>query len=661
MLGSNGKVLTDNHFIFYGTKVSPDESVSMCEVDQKGSEQFTQSFDVNLPKVAPSITSIDICLAIYEGVTRGFSFGAFRTAVIAIFDPSTNDEVLKFEMPLIGMKETALILGRIYQRNGQWKFRAVGQGFLGGLAPLAKHYGVDIADDDGATPDVVAQANVMAPTKVVSPTVDVLFTNPPAPAPAPASIQPRMPTSPSPVQAQVITWVKDSAGRYIGVSNSAGTLSAISTDVDLYGVKFGFGCVTPGCSAVYPESLESCPSCGKTLSRRSGWAGHGPNNGAAPHAGLPRITLAVGTREEVSLPAGRNFAVLGLRNVPGTLLLARDESVFWRYSQTSKSWVEVKALLPAMKGFLPEAWTFAVSEDSLAFPTDTTLETFFKIPGSISRHSHPLDQGRAVGGAVLLAARTSGRNAQFAIPVVVDDCLYVAMRPTSTDGAWVYTPVEGAGDVGMLGRPSEGVGFSWSGQEGYLYVRIGDKLVAKWHRYAKEFQPFTRHAPLILEKGKAAYQLGVIQNSSFGFHQLSYQSEHAGLHQLDGAVLCAGHLCFKVRQRFMRSPWEPDAIEDFEIIASDDAFVYPIAMLNAGQSVVAIVTGRSSLSSLAMGEELPTDLRGEICLLDNVRPPERLGMIVQIRGIGQLSAAASDGYLWVYDRRANRMNRWPVG
>jgi tellurite resistance protein TerA len=84
-------------------------------------------------------------------------------------------EPLRFAPVVQQMSETALILGEVYQRNGQWKFRAVGQGFNGGLGPLARHFGVDISDD----PDVAAPP---APAAAPSP--------PPAaaaPRPAPAA------------------------------------------------------------------------------------------------------------------------------------------------------------------------------------------------------------------------------------------------------------------------------------------------------------------------------------------------------------------------------------------------------------------------------------------------------------------------------------------
>ena len=43
-----------------------------------------------------------------------------------------------------GSFETAMILGEVYRNAGEWKFRAVGQGFKGGLGPLATHFGVNI-------------------------------------------------------------------------------------------------------------------------------------------------------------------------------------------------------------------------------------------------------------------------------------------------------------------------------------------------------------------------------------------------------------------------------------------------------------------------------------------------------------------------------------
>ena len=68
--------------------------------------------------------------------------------------------------------ETALILGEFYLRQGAWKFRCVAQGFAGGLEPLAKHFGVDIAAPSGNPAQNTAQ-----------------------PAPSPAPVPPAAPKS----------------------------------------------------------------------------------------------------------------------------------------------------------------------------------------------------------------------------------------------------------------------------------------------------------------------------------------------------------------------------------------------------------------------------------------------------------------------------------
>lgn len=73
-----------------------------------------------------------------------------------------------------GRRETALILGECYRRNGVWKFRFVGQGFNGGLKPLSEHYGVEIADDTAAAPALAATAATTPPPAAAVPTAPTL-------------------------------------------------------------------------------------------------------------------------------------------------------------------------------------------------------------------------------------------------------------------------------------------------------------------------------------------------------------------------------------------------------------------------------------------------------------------------------------------------------
>lgn len=625
LLGPEGKVPSDEYFVFYGATRSPCDSVTLFTTPKSG-DRRGQHFVIELAKVPSGVEEIAICLTIHEGLARSQHFGMLQTGVLSIASQGGSGDLIRFQMRLDGLAETALILGRFYRRGSQWKFRAVGQGFLGGLPALARHYGVQVQEDSPA--------------------------DQPAPPPAP-------PPEGEEEDTDTFRWIKDGEGRYVGVSSTRGELRAGAEDVDLFGIRLG-GC---GCSPVYPVDTEKCPLCGGPLQDRNGFAGQGPNNGAYAHAGLPRLTVNRRKREEVALPAGSDFVLFGLRSVPGPMLLARNGGLLWRYSHTKKDWVLTAQSLPAMDRVLAAGWSFAAIDDVLVFPTDTTLETFIHVPGRLKRVRHTID-GHPAGGAVLMNVHSEGgatKKRCFVVPVMANGGLMLACRDTDRSAPWSMVPVaKGDSAGGALGVPALGIGCAWPGQEGYLHVIAEEEVVGRWRAYKKGFQPFLDHPPLIVERGGASYQLGAVNGHSFGLHELSLRAEGAALHTLPGAVLCAGHLCYKVRQRFARSPWEPDPIEDHELLAGEEDFVCPVAMLNPAQSVIAVAADRTKLSKLATGETLEDGVRAEVCLATGSSPRERLGMIVSLRHIRQLRAAVSDGRLWVYDRLANRMNCWPL-
>ncbi len=151
------KVRSDNDMIFYGQRQSSDGSVRVKDLAISDGSGRKTSFVTELDKLGSDITSVAVV-----GTTAAGPVSALeRLSVTAA--PDGSDPVV-FDVPTSDATEAALILGELYLRNGQWKFRAVAQGFNGGLAPLATNYGVII--DEPASPQP-------APT-------------PPSPPPAPA-------------------------------------------------------------------------------------------------------------------------------------------------------------------------------------------------------------------------------------------------------------------------------------------------------------------------------------------------------------------------------------------------------------------------------------------------------------------------------------------
>ena len=138
MVKADGKIPDDGHFVFYGSQSSPDGSVRFLPSPPTGSGSDVQAFEVEPGKVPAAVESIDVCVTIHEGQSRGQSFGGLTGVFARLVDPSSGQEVARFDLPVAGMKETAITLAKVYRRNGEWKIRAVGQGFAGGLAPLAR-------------------------------------------------------------------------------------------------------------------------------------------------------------------------------------------------------------------------------------------------------------------------------------------------------------------------------------------------------------------------------------------------------------------------------------------------------------------------------------------------------------------------------------------
>ena len=145
LLGANGKVAQDKDFIFYGEKNSLCGSVIHNGDNRTGDgDGDDESIAVDLTKVPASVERIVVAVTIHDGIQNNQNFGQIQNAYIRIVNSETNSEVARFDLTEDGSTETAMIFGELQRNSGDWKFRAVGQGFAGGLGPLASSYGVSV-------------------------------------------------------------------------------------------------------------------------------------------------------------------------------------------------------------------------------------------------------------------------------------------------------------------------------------------------------------------------------------------------------------------------------------------------------------------------------------------------------------------------------------
>ncbi|MFM9853646.1 MAG: TerD family protein [Sphingomonadaceae bacterium] len=140
LLTESGKVRGDQDMVFYNQPSGGDGAISFS----KGGGALG-SFAIDLTKMPAAIARIVFCVTIDEAVARRQTLAQVSGAKISAGDVS-------FAPSLSAATEAAMIFGELYLRNGAWKFRAVGQGFNGGLGPLARSFGIDVADEAPAAP-----------------------------------------------------------------------------------------------------------------------------------------------------------------------------------------------------------------------------------------------------------------------------------------------------------------------------------------------------------------------------------------------------------------------------------------------------------------------------------------------------------------------------
>lgn len=140
LVGANGKVISDNHFVYYNNLKSPDESVIHTGDNLTGDgEGDDEKIEVDLSKISADVNEICFVVTIHHADNRRQNFGQVRNSFIRVIDQS-NTELVKYELDEDFSIETAVEFGRIYKRNDEWKFEAVGQGMKGGLQDYLNKY-----------------------------------------------------------------------------------------------------------------------------------------------------------------------------------------------------------------------------------------------------------------------------------------------------------------------------------------------------------------------------------------------------------------------------------------------------------------------------------------------------------------------------------------
>ena len=145
LLGTGDRVRNDQDFIFYNQLQSVDGSVKHTGDNRTGEgDGDDESILIQLPKLPADVQKIAITVTIHEAEARKQNFGQVKNAFVRCVKQKTGGEIARYDLAEDASIETAMIFGEVYRHNGEWKFRAVGQGYSGGLRALALNYGVHV-------------------------------------------------------------------------------------------------------------------------------------------------------------------------------------------------------------------------------------------------------------------------------------------------------------------------------------------------------------------------------------------------------------------------------------------------------------------------------------------------------------------------------------
>ena len=145
LVDAAGRVLSDQHFVFFNNLRSPDGAVEHQGDNLTGSgEGDDEQVKVNLAGLPVEADKVVFTVSIYDAETRNQSFGQVQNAFIRVVNSADNNELARFDLTEDASTETAMVFGELYRNQAEWKFRAIGQGYASGLRGIAQDFGVNV-------------------------------------------------------------------------------------------------------------------------------------------------------------------------------------------------------------------------------------------------------------------------------------------------------------------------------------------------------------------------------------------------------------------------------------------------------------------------------------------------------------------------------------
>ena len=143
LVGSNEKLVSDNHFIFYNNLTSPDANKSVEHLGDNrtgAGEGDDEVIKVSLKQVPSEVNKIVMTVTIHDAEQKQQNFGQVQNAFVRVVNAENSEEVVRYDLTEDFSVETALIMAELYRKDGEWRVNAVGAGYQGGLQALLDRY-----------------------------------------------------------------------------------------------------------------------------------------------------------------------------------------------------------------------------------------------------------------------------------------------------------------------------------------------------------------------------------------------------------------------------------------------------------------------------------------------------------------------------------------
>ena len=142
----NKRCVDDKHMVFYHNLEDPEQAIKHSGDNRTGDgDNDDETAFIKFDRIDQNVECIVIAVTIYEAHANNQNFGLVDNAYIHMVNTETGEEILRYDLGEDFSVQTSVVFGEIYKSSGEWKFKAVGEGFDKELVDLCREYGIEVA------------------------------------------------------------------------------------------------------------------------------------------------------------------------------------------------------------------------------------------------------------------------------------------------------------------------------------------------------------------------------------------------------------------------------------------------------------------------------------------------------------------------------------